>query len=333
MKVVNRLEELPLDLPCAVATIGNFDGVHFGHQQLVSHLVERSGRIQGTPAVVTFDPHPLQVLAPNNAPRQIQTLVQKLATMEKLGVKLVVVIPFTREFAQTSASEFAVKIIFEKLRAREIYVGPNFAFGHRREGSFNLLKQIGQEKGFFVERIHQIQFRGNRVSSTAVRQALFAGQVSLARRLLGRPFSLEGRIVHGAAVGSGMQVPTANLDTPNELIPRNGVYVSMLTVDGRRHRGVTNIGVRPTVAREGSVPAPSIETHLLDFDGEIYTRETVLELLLYLREEKRFQNVQELAAQIRRDIGRARRYFRWYEQMAPNDWTGNIEPFQSLPAH
>jgi len=326
MKVVYRLEGLPLNFPCPVATIGNFDGVHLGHEQLIRDLVKRANLIQGTPMVVTFHPHPLQVLAPDNAPRQIQTLDQKLSILEKLGIMFVAVIPFTREFALTSARDFAVKIICEKLGIKEIYVGPNFAFGHRREGSFNLLKEIGAGKGFFVGRIHQVQFRGNRVSSTAVRQALCAGQVALARRLLGRPFALEGKIVHGTAIGKGIHVPTANLRTWNELVPRYGVYAALLTIGDRRYRGVTNIGVRPTVTEEGQAAAASIETHLLDFRGDIYGRKATLELLLYLREERRFENMQALVDQIRRDIVRARHYFRWFERAAPPDWIDNIEP-------
>jgi riboflavin kinase/FMN adenylyltransferase len=320
MKVLYNLEELPPDCPRPVATIGNFDGVHLGHQQLMRDLVQRARQIQATPAVVTFHPHPLQVLAPNNAPRQIQTLDQKLATIQKLGIELVVVIPFTSEFAQTRARDFAITILHQKIKVQEIYVGPNFAFGYRREGSFNLLKEIGAEKGFFVGRIHQVQFRGNRVSSTAVRQALFAGQVALARRLLGRPFALEGEIVHGAAVGTGLRIPTANLRTANELIPRNGVYTVRLTVAGQRHNGVTNIGIRPTVnpAAADSEP-PTIETHLLDFHGDLYGRNVELELLLYLREERRFSDTRALVIQIAKDMARARRYLSWFERDRPSD--------------
>jgi riboflavin kinase / FMN adenylyltransferase len=326
MKVVYRLEDLPLGFPRPVATIGNFDGVHLGHEQLIRDLVRRADLIQGTPTVVTFHPHPLQVLAPDNAPRQIQTLDQKLAILKKLGVMFVAVIPFTREFALTSARDFADKIICEKLGIKEIYVGPNFAFGHRREGSFNLLKEIGARKGFVVGRIHQVQFRGNRVSSTAVRQALCAGQVALARRLLGRPFSLEGEIIHGAAIGKGMHVPTANLRTLNELVPRYGVYASRLTVGDCCYQGVTNIGIRPTVTAEGQATTVSIETHLLDFQGDIYGRKAKLELLLYLREERRFENMKALAGQILKDITRARRYFRWFERAAPSDRAEKSEP-------
>jgi riboflavin kinase / FMN adenylyltransferase len=223
MKVFNRIEDFTGNFPKPIATIGNFDGVHLGHQTLIRDLVERAEKVGGTPTVITFHPHPLQVLAPNNAPRLIQTLEQKLATIEYYGIQLVVVIPFTREFAQIRAHDFAVNILWGLLHLHEVYVGPTFAFGHRREGSFNLLKEIGEEKGFMVGKIHQVQFRGSRVSSTAVRQALISGQVALARRLLGRPFSLEGLVVHGDNIGEEIQFPTANVTTINELPPRKGV--------------------------------------------------------------------------------------------------------------
>ena len=317
MKVFYRLEELPHGFPCPVATIGNFDGIHVGHQELMRHLLDRARSVGGTPTIVTFNPHPLEVLVPNNAPRQIQTLPQKLAMLESLGIELAVVIPFDLGLAQTSARDFAVEILWEKLQLREIYVGPNFAFGHRREGSFSLLKEIGEEKGFVVGKIPQVQFRGSRVSSTAIRQALISGQVALARRLLGRPFALGGVVVHGAAKGGSIRFPTANLQTLNELIPRRGVYVTMLNIDGRRHKGVTNIGLRPTVSSPAE-SSPSIETHVLDFAEDLYGKETVLELMLRLRDERKFPDLDSLAKQIHKDIARARRYFGWLESVAPS---------------
>jgi riboflavin kinase / FMN adenylyltransferase len=317
MKVFYGLDELPHGCPRPVATIGNFDGVHLGHQQLMLDLVKRSEKIAGTPTVVTFHPHPLQVLAPYNAPRQIQTLSQKLITVEMLGIQMVIVIPFTLEFAQTSARDFATRILWDQMKLQEIYVGPNFAFGHRREGSFNLLKEIGEEKGFAVGKIRQVQFRGSRVSSTAVRQALLAGQVALARRLLGRPYALEGEIVHGTATGAGIAFPTANLKSPNELIPRNGVYVTLLIVDGRRHPAVTNIGVRPTVMTAAGGAAVTIETYVLDFSQNLYGRNVTVEFLLRLREERKFSGKDALAIQIRKDTLKARRYFGWLKRAAP----------------
>jgi riboflavin kinase / FMN adenylyltransferase len=308
MKVIYRLEDLDPEYPAPVVTIGNFDGVHRGHQNLMRDLAVRAAKIGGTPMVLTFNPHPLQVLAPNNAPLQIQTLDQKLATIESLGIPIVVAIPFTMHLAQTSARDFAVKVLWERLRFKEIYVGPNFAFGNRRQGSFNLLKEIGEEVGFLTGKIHQVQFRGNRVSSTAIRQALISGQVGLARRLLDRPFALEGIIVHGDGLGAKLQVPTANLQTFNELIPRHGIYVTMFHVDGCRYQSVTNIGCRPTITAQENAPI-TIETHVFDFNRDIYGKRATLEFLVRLRDERRFSGQQALIEQLHKDIAKARRYF------------------------
>jgi riboflavin kinase/FMN adenylyltransferase len=325
MRVIRRLEDLSPEYPAPVVTIGNFDGVHLGHQNLMRDLVTRAAKLDGTAAIITFSPHPLQVLAPNNAPLQIQTLNQKLKTIEALGIPLAVVIPFNMELARTSAYDFAVKTLWEKIRPKEIYVGPNFAFGYRRQGSFNLLKEIGEEKGFLAGKIHQVQFRGNRVSSTGIRQALIVGQVGLARRLLGRPFALEGTIVHATGTGTRFGIPTANLETPNELIPRQGVYVTMLGAGGNRYRAVTNIGFRPTVNTQDGASL-SIETHVLDFEQDLYAKEAVLEFFVRLRDERRFESEKALVAQIGKDIGNARRYFAWLERTAPGADNQRSEP-------
>jgi riboflavin kinase / FMN adenylyltransferase len=314
MTVLFGLKELSNAYPRPIATIGNFDGIHRGHQRLILDLVERAAKIGGTPTVITFNPHPLRVLVPDNAPRQIQTLEQKLIGIEALGAKLAIVIPFDLELARMSARDFAVKVLFEKFHLQEIYVGPNFAFGHRREGSFNLLKEIGEERGILVAKIHQEQFRGCRISSTAIRQALISGQVALACRLLGRPFAIGGTIVHGEGIGEEMNIPTANIRTPNELTPRNGVYLTRMMIDGKPYRGLTNIGTRPTITGADEDAPRSIETHVLDFRGDIYGKKVVLEFLLHLRGEKRFSGIPALAAQIQKDIARAYRYFRHFEE-------------------
>jgi riboflavin kinase/FMN adenylyltransferase len=205
------------------------------------------------------------------------------------------------------------EILCRKLRLREIYVGPNFAFGHRREGSFNLLKELGEQLGFHVGKIHQVQFRGARVSSTAVRQALVAGQAAFARRLLARPFALEGEIVHGSGIGSRMGIPTANLRADNELIPRSGVYVTLLESGGVSRPGVTNIGCRPTVSG-GDAPL-SIETHVLDYSGDLYGARVNLDFLIRLRDERPFPGVDSLMKQIHTDMERARRYLRWRQRI------------------
>jgi len=252
-----------------------------------------------------------------------------LMTIESLGIELVMVIPFTMALAQMGARDFAVRILWEKLQLKEIYVGPNFAFGHRREGSFDLLKELGEECGFFVGKIPQVQFRGARVSSTAVRQSLISGQVARARRLLGRPYALEGKIAHGAAMGAGIGFPTANLETPNELIPRKGVYVTLLAVGGRRYKAVTNVGVRPTITAGASTPPLSIETHVLDVHLDLYEKDVTLEFLLRLREERRFPGKDALVAQIQKDIQRARRYFQRVERAAPSLIAETLAPLRA----
>jgi riboflavin kinase/FMN adenylyltransferase len=318
MRVIDRLEDLAPEYPVPVLTIGNFDGVHLGHQNLLRDLNSRAAKIGGTAVVMTFHPHPLQVLAPNNAPLQIQTLGQKIAAIESLGIPLVIVIRFDTQLAQMSARDFALKTVWERLHPKEIYVGPNFAFGNRRQGSFSLLKEVGEEKGFIAAKIHQVQFRGSRVSSTAIRQALVSGEVGLARRLLARPFALEGEIVRGTGLGSRLGIPTANHRTPNELIPRRGVYVTLLVMEGRKHRGVTNVGFRPTVANEEEAFL-SIETHMLDFEQDVYGKKINLEFLVRLRDERRFSGEQALIAQMRKDIQNARRYFAWLGRAYPDE--------------
>jgi riboflavin kinase/FMN adenylyltransferase len=313
MKVIRSLDALAPEYPAPVVTIGNFDGVHLGHRNLIRDLDARAAKIGGTPTVITFNPHPLQVLAPNNAPLMIQTLEQRIAAIESLGIPLVVVVPFDMQLAQKDARDFTIRTLWERLLPREIYVGPNFAFGHRRQGSFNLLKEIGEEKGFWVGKIHQVQYRGNRVSSTSIRQALVSGQVSLARRLLDRPFELVGSIVRGRGLGTKLRIPTANLKTPNELIPRRGIYVTLIGIDGRKYPSVTNIGFRPTVDPDAGA-ALSIETFILDFDKDIYGKDVTLEFLVRLRDERRFSGVGDLVAQIQKDIVNARRYFHWLKR-------------------
>jgi len=308
MKVISSLEDITPEYTLPVVTMGNFDGVHLGHRKLFQSVVKRATEIGGTPIAITFYPHPLHMLVPNNAPMQVQTLPQKLAVIESFGIPVTVVIPYNEKLAGTSARDFALDVLCERLRIREIYVGPNFAFGHRRQGSVNLLKEIGREKGFFAEKIPQVEFRGTRVSSTAVRQALVYGQVALARRLIARPFALEGTVINGAGLGSKLQIPTANLHTENELIPRRGVYITRLYVDGDRLAGVTNIGFRPTVNAKEDAKL-SIETHALGFNQDIYGKRITVEFWNRVRDELRFASLDELVARIRKDKESALRYF------------------------
>jgi len=309
MKVLSRLEDVAPEYALPVVTMGNFDGVHLGHRKLIQSVVVRAAKIGGTPMVITFHPHPLHLLVPDNAPMQIQTLPQKLAVIESLGIPVTLVIPYDQKFAGTSACDFVLDVLWERLRISEIHVGPTFAFGHRRQGSIKLLKEIGLEKGFIAEKISQVEFRGTRVSSTTVRQTIACGQVALARRLLARPFTLEGTVVHGLGLGSKLQIPTANLHTENELIPQRGVYITRLRVDGDSWAGVTNIGFRPTVDTENDA-ALSIETHALDLNRDIYGKRIAVEFWSRVRDERRFASLDELTARIRKDKESAMRYFR-----------------------
>jgi len=310
MKIISRLDDVSPEYVMPVVTMGNFDGVHLGHRKLIQTVAARAAMIGGTPMAITFHPHPLCMLVPDYAPMQIQTLSQKLAVIESLGIPVTLVIPYDEKLAGTVARDFVLDVLCERLRIREIYVGPNFAFGHRRQGSINLLKEIGREKGFLAEKISQVEFRGTRVSSTAVRQALVYGQVALARRLLARPFTLEGTVINGAGLGSKLQIPTANMRAENELIPRRGVYITRLCVDGESWAGVTNIGFRPTVNDEDGA-ALSIETHALDFNRDIYGKRIAVEFWGRVRDECRFASLDDLVARIRKDKESARRYFRW----------------------
>ena len=313
MKVISCLEDILPEYARPVVTMGNFDGVHIGHRKLIQSVAARAAKISGTPMVVTFHPHPLHLLAPDYAPARIQTPTQKLALIESLGVPVVVVIPYDEKLAGTDARDFALDVLCDRLRISEIHVGPNFAFGHRRQGSVGLLKEIGRDKGFTVEKIPQVEFRGTRVSSTAVRQALVCGQTALARRLLARPFMLEGIVIRGAGLGSKLQIPTANLRSENELIPRRGVYATRLCVDGNSLTSVTNIGFRPTID-VGNDTVLSIETHALDFDGDIYGRRVSVEFWNRIRDERRFTCLDALVTRIQKDKESARRYFRRLER-------------------
>lgn len=313
MKIIRSFTELAAGEPnYLVLTVGNFDGLHLGHQRIIGAVIKAAKERQGTPAVMTFDPHPLRVIAPEIAPKQIQTLDQKLATLEKLGVAMTMVVPFTPELARSSARQFAAEILGRRLAVKEIYVGANFVFGHNREGNVELLEQIGRECGFKVACVPEVRFRGLRVSSTLVRDLLVQGRVSLAHRLLNRFYTISGTVVSGRRVGGQLGFPTANLKPENEIVPRFGVYVTYFIVDGQRYRSVTNIGVRPTFDEDAR--APTIETYILDFTGDLYARKADIKFCFRLRDEKRFASKEELAAQINRDIAHARRYFDFLER-------------------
>src|SRR5215510_558036 len=269
-----------------VLTLGVFDGLHLGHQAIVRTVVERASLIGATPTLITFN--------------------QKMEGLKLLGVEQVVVLEFNQELAALFAEDFIQRYIVDALRAREVYLGKGFAFGHERRGNIEMLKWVSHQFGFYAAEVPEVQLRGRRISSTMIRMLLKAGRVNLARRMLGRPYGIEGVVTQGRGIGRKFLFPTANLELQNRVLPADRVYVTLALVDGEWRRSVTNISKRPTLGAEAE---SKVEAHLIDFDDDLYGRTIRVRVLHRLRGEKKFSGIDELRAQIARDRDRAVRYF------------------------
>ncbi|HET9283971.1 MAG TPA: bifunctional riboflavin kinase/FAD synthetase [Candidatus Angelobacter sp.] len=307
MRIFRSLEEVPADFGPAIVSVGNFDGVHCGHQHVL-HEVVRRARANGSKAIaVTFEPHPFRILRPDVVPRLITPLPKKEALLAQTGLDALLEIPFTRDFSMTTAHDFASNILAGKLRAKEVHEGDNFRFGHNAEGNTEKLKELGRELGFKVEVCPVMMVRGIPVSSSQVRALLTAGKVSMARRLLGRVFSITGAPGRGRGYGHKYTVPTINLSRYDDLIPGNGVYLTQTRVGNETFNSVTNVGLRPTFGDESF----AIETHLLDFHPIDVTAQTEVEIsfLRWRRAEIKFPSIDALKEQIGKDVRRAQRYF------------------------
>jgi len=287
-------------------TLGVFDGLHLGHQQIMQTVVSRSKAVNAVPTAITFDPHPRSVLYPENAPPLLQTLDQRLANFEVLGIEQTIVIRFDKGFANRDAEVFLRDIVHERLQAKEVYLGKGFAFGRNRGGNIELLRRISQELGFFADEVPEITLRGQRISSSKIRELLKDGKINLVRRMLGRPYGVEGQIMRGDQRGRTIGFPTANLKPRNRVIPRYGVYATATLIDDVWRRSITNVGVRPTFETETE---PSIETYIFDFDGDLYGDVLRVRFLHRIRDEKKFGGIEELKAQITKDSSRALNYF------------------------
>lgn len=305
MKIFHGTENANIARP-TVLTLGVFDGLHIGHQRIMETVVERAKAAAAVPTAITFDPHPRAVLHPESAPPLLQTLDQRLANLELLGIEQAIVIPFTTEFSQQPAEDFLTDIIRDRLHAKEVYLGKGFAFGQGRGGNIELLRQKSSELGFIADEVEEVQLRGIRVSSSAIRRLLADGRVNLSRRMLGRPYGVEGVIIRGNRRGHTIGFPTANLKPHNRVIPRYGVYATATLIDGAWRKSITNIGVRPTFESDAD---PSIETYVFDFDGDLYGDVLRVRFLHRIRDEKKFNGIDELKAQIELDSNRARNYF------------------------
>jgi riboflavin kinase/FMN adenylyltransferase len=294
-----------------VLTVGNFDGLHLGHRAIMETVVERAVAHDGTAVVYTFEPHPRKVLRPELAPRLLTTLEQKLELLEAHGAEVVVVEEFTPEFARTPAEYFIRDILYQRIRPLEVYVGYDFRFGRDREGSMRLLTEMGPHLGFSVTIIPEVTLGDQDVNSTRIRQVLAEARPEQAAAMLGRDYTVRGRIVEGERRGRVLGFPTANLEPENEVLPAAAVYGGRLRLldDGDPPRGsewpvVTNVGVRPTFGDEGRVQA---EAHLIGFQGSLYGRRVDLSFAFQLRPERRFPDVEALKKQIAADVEEARR--------------------------
>src|SRR6266550_3116684 len=245
MRLFHGTDNAEIQRP-TVLTLGVFDGLHLGHQLIVRTVVERARETGAVPTVITFDPHPRAVLHPKSAPPLLQTLDQKVEGFGVLGIEQTIVINFTKEFSLIRAEDFLRDVVKERLQAREVYLGRGFAFGHDREGNIELLRRVSKDLGFFADEVTEVRLRNQRVSSSKIRSLLVEGKVNLARRMLGRPYGVEGRVERGAERGQMLGFPTANLHPRNRVIPRHGVYVTGTLIAGEWRRSVTNVGVRPT---------------------------------------------------------------------------------------
>jgi riboflavin kinase/FMN adenylyltransferase len=297
------------DLPRGcVATIGNFDGMHVGHQQIVRSIVDRARELGRPSAVITFHPHPLSIVAPDRVPKQILTLAQKEELLRDMGVDAMLVVPFSHEFSRWTADRFIEEFLVNALQVREVRIGRDFCFGAGREGNLAKLTASGAQFGFEVMGIDDIKIRGIRVSSSIVRDAIAKGALRIVSMALGRTYFIDGRVATGRKLGRKMGFPTVNVDPSNDLFPAGGVFVTTCRFESfsRAFEGVTNIGVRPTLYENY---ATTIESHILDFDSNVYGDTVRLYFHELLRREQQFRSALELTNQIRQDIQRSRSYF------------------------
>ncbi|MBE7497176.1 MAG: bifunctional riboflavin kinase/FAD synthetase [Verrucomicrobiaceae bacterium] len=303
MQVLHSIEELSgLPGPVALA-IGVFDGVHLGHQEVIRAACEHAAQHQGSAVVVTFDPHPLRVLRPDSAPKMLCGPRHQRRILAETGLRHLLVCPFTRETAATPAREFVARLVHAARPLGCISVGYTWSFGRGREGNVHLLTDLGQEHGFAVYGVPPVRVEGEVVSSTAIREAVACGDFTRADRLLGRAYAVFGPVMEGRRLGRQIGFPTANVDVENEQLPPAGVYAVQARLDGAWLPGVANLGRRPTVADNEDL---SLEVHLLDWQGECYAQDLEVRFAAHLRSERKFSGVDELQAQIARDVAAAR---------------------------
>ncbi len=307
MRIFRHVEEVPADFGPTIVSVGNFDGIHCAHQAVIREIVRRARETRSKSMVVTFEPHPVRILRPDVPHQLITTLPLKLRLLEQTGVDAVALITFTRDLSLLPPREFAEQILARGLHVSEVYEGFNFRFGHKATGDVNTLTELGREFGFEVKVYPPTRIRGDVVSSTRIRELIAEGNVTRARMLLGRPFSILSAPGRGRGYGHKYTVPTINLSHYDELVPKDGVYITHIRIDRETFDSVTNVGNRPTFGADSF----AIESHLLNFHPITLNADTEIELhfLRRIRAEQKFPSVEALRSQIAKDVHRARRYF------------------------
>lgn len=290
----------------SVVTLGVFDGVHLGHQQLLKHCRARAKRLKTDSVIYTFDPHPVRILFPEACPLLIHTMPQKLELIGKYGIDICVVEPFTKRFSQLKPESFFKRILVERLKTQELIVGYDFTFGLERRGTIATLQGFGDKFGVKIHIVDAFLKNGHLISSTVIRKEIQEGEIRQANLLLGRSYFIDGRVIPGDGLGRQLGFPTANLEVDNELLPAFGVYATQTRVGLRRYNSVTNVGARPTFCGKEM----RIETHILNWNRQITGRSLRLEFLSRLRPERQFSGPEELITQINKDILRAREFFK-----------------------
>lgn len=307
MKLVHHLNELGPVRRKACLAIGFFDGVHLGHQQIIRQTITDARQHEAMALIVTFDRHPNSVVAPDRAPPLIYPLAQKLRVIESVGIDVTLLIHFDKAFSEQTGETFIRAVARDAGQIRSICVGANFVFGHKRSGNVELLRRLGAELNFTVHGLAAVALDGKAVSSTRIRQAITSGHLDAASQMLGRAYSLAGKVVTGDHLGRQLGFPTANLDVAGLVLPPNGVYAAHARISMDSHRAVVNIGFRPTVS--SVKPQLRVEAHLLDFTGDLYGQDLELVLVDKLRDEKKFSSLAALRDQITRDVQQAQLCF------------------------
>ncbi|MEW6213837.1 MAG: bifunctional riboflavin kinase/FAD synthetase [Nitrospirota bacterium] len=304
MEIIRGLESLNESYPDTVLTIGNFDGVHLGHQKILLMVLRRAEEIKGTPMAVTFEPHPLRVIAPEKEIRILTTFKEKARLIEEMGIRVLLCINFNKEFSNLHPDDFIEDVLMKKIGAKEVIVGHNYAFGKNRKGTTELLRRRGRKYGFSVKVIRNAKLHGDVVSSSVIRSLLMRGRVHEASTFLGRAYSIEGNVIQGTGRGGKLlNIPTANITTPDELVPKEGVYAVRVEVKDRFFDGVANIGRKPTFG-DSDV---SYEVHLFNFSGNLLREDIRIYFIDWIRSERSFPDALSLETQIRNDIEDAKK--------------------------